>query len=338
MSDLVVDVHSHFFPREFVRLVREDGPPYGASVERRNGVDVLAMPGHAPTSLGPQFIDPEARLFALKPLRITVQVLSLSPPMVYWAPGDLGQRLAQAFNDGIGEICVTYPGRFMGLATLPMQDVRASLAEMERANRDLGMRGIYVGTSVRGHYLHEPQFWPIWELAQELGMLVCTHPQSNLGGAVFDQVHLWNSVGFPVETTVMVARLIYAGVFERWKNLRLALAHAGGTFPLLLGRLDHSYRNRPECRGAIPQPPSAYVKHLFFDTVTHSDLALRFLIDTVGPAHVLVGSDAPYDMADGDPVARVRRLNLPPDQEAAVLGSTAMTLLGIEQRADSTDL
>ncbi len=337
MPAQVIDVHSHFFPREFVRLVRQDGPLHGASVERRDGVDLLAMPGHPPTSLGPQFIDPEARLSTLETLGISLQVLSLSPPMVYWAPADLGQRLARAFNDGIVEICGTYPGRFVGLATLPMQDVRASLAEMERAYRDLGMRGIHVGTSVRGHYLHEPQFWPVWERAQELGMLVCTHPQSTLGAEVLDQYHLWNSVGFPVETAVMVTRLIYAGVFERYKNLRVVLAHAGGVFSLLLGRLDHSYHNRPECRGAIPQPPSAYLKHLFFDTVAHSELALRFLIETVGPACVLLGSDAPYDMADSDPVARVRRLNLPPDQEAAILGSTAMMLLGMEERVDSTD-
>ncbi len=337
MIPTAIDVHSHFFPREFIRLVRQEGTPHGAFVEHRDGVEVLTMPGAPPVSLGPQFIDPQARLFTLETLRITTQALSLSPPMVYWAPSDLGRRLAEAFNEGIAEICRIYPGRFVGLATLPMPDVQASLAEMERAHRHFGMRAVYVGTSVRGRYLDEPQFWPVWELAQELGMLVCTHPQTYLGAGVLDRVHLFNSVGFPVETAVMVTRLIYAGVFERYKNLRLVLAHAGGVFPLLLGRLDHSYQNRPECRTAIPQPPSAYLKHLFFDTVAHSDLVLRFLVETVGPARVLLGSDAPYDMADRDPVGRVTRLGLPPDQEGAVLGFTARKLLGMEARVDLTD-
>ncbi len=332
----VIDVHSHFFPREFVRLVREKGPPHGASVDRRDGLEALRLPGPPPIALGPQFIDPEARLVNTEAMGIAVQLLSLSPPMVYWAPRDLGVALAQSFNDGIAEICHTYPGRFVGIATLPMQDVEAALVEMERASRELGMRGMYVGTSVRGHYLDEPQFWPLWERAHQLGIPVFTHPQTNLGAGVLDRFHLFNGVGFPLETGAMVARLIYSGVFEKYENLRIVLAHAGGIFPALLGRLDHAYHHRAECREAIPHPPSAYLGHLFFDTVAHSDQALRFLFATVGSSRVLLGSDAPYDMADGDPVARIRRLGLPADQESAILGSTAMGLLGMEARAVST--
>ncbi|MDR7544504.1 MAG: amidohydrolase family protein [Armatimonadota bacterium] len=326
---LVVDVHSHFFPREFLRAVRDHGPPYHASVERQGAVDVLTMPGHPPVPLDPQFVDVEARLERLETMGITVQVLSLSPPMVYWAPPRVGADLARAFNDGIAEISRSYPERFVGAATLPLQDVRAAVAEAERAVRDLGMRGLYVGTSVNGQYLDEPQFRPIWELATALDVPVFTHPQTHVGADVLGRFHLFNSIGFPVETATMAARLIYSGLFEAHPNLRVVLAHGGGVFPLLLGRLDHAHRQRAECRRTIPRPPSAYVRHFYYDTVTHGDQVLRFLVETVGASRVVLGSDAPYDMAEADPVGRVRRLGGDDAVTEAILGATAGHLLGM---------
>lgn len=326
---LVVDVHSHFFPREFVRLIRERGSSCGASVDRKGALDVLAMPGHPPVPLAPQFVDVETRLRSLKAMGIARQVLSLSPPMVYWAPSPLGADLARVFNDGIAEICSVYPEHFLGAATLPLQDVRASLAETERAARDLGMRAIYVGTSVNGFYLDELQFRPLWERVHDLRLPVFTHPQTHLGADVLDRFHLFNSIGFPVETATAAARLIYSGLFEMYPDLRVVLAHGGGVLPLLLGRLDHAHRNRGECRAAIPELPSAYVRHFFFDTVTHSDLALRLLVEAVGPSRIVLGSDAPYDMAEADPVGRVARLALADPAGAAILGTTAGELFDI---------
>lgn len=328
-DELVVDVHSHFFPREFLSRIREQGPPHGASVDRDGTLDVLVMPGHPPVPLDLLFVNVEARLARLETMGITMQVLSLSPPMVYWAPPQVGSDLARAFNDGIAEICRAHPGQFVGAATLPLQDMRASLAEAERAVRDLGMRGFYIGTSVGGVYLDDPKFRPIWELANDLRITVFTHPQTNLGADVLGRFHLFNSIGFPVETATMAARLIYSGLFETCPNLRVVLAHGGGVLPLLLGRLDHAHRNLAQCREAIPQPPSAYLRHFFFDTIAHSDLALRFLVDSVGASRIVLGSDAPYDMAEADPVGRVRRLALDGPAPAAILGATARQLLDI---------
>jgi len=328
-NGLVVDVHSHFFPREFLRAIRDRGSPYHASVERQGAVNVLTMPGHPPVHLDPQFVDVEARLTKLRAMGIAVQVLSLSPPMVYWAPPRVGVDLARAFNDGIAEICHAHPERFVGAATLPLQDVRAAVAEAERAVRDLGMRGLYVGTSVNGQYLDEPQFRPIWELAAVLDVPVFTHPQTYVGADVLGRFHLFNSIGFPVETAAMAARLIYSGLFERYPDLRVVLAHGGGVFPLLLARLDHAHRQRAECRETIPQPPSAYAAHFYYDTVTHGDRVLQFLVETVGASRVVLGSDAPYDMAESDPVGRVRRVGQDEAAVRAILGATAGHLLGM---------
>ncbi len=328
-SPIVIDVHSHFFPEEFLTVVEREGPPHGAGVDRRGKMAFLVMPGHPPSPLAAEFIDSEARVARLDAAGIGVQAVSLSPPMVYWAPTDLGIRLARAYNDGIAALCRRYMGRFIGLATLPLQDVSAAKAEMIRAAGALGMRGVYVATSVRGQYLDEPAFRPLWESAHRLGLPVFTHPHTHLGVQELANFHLFNTIGFPTETAVLVGRLIYSGLLDDYPEVRVVLAHAGGTVPFLLGRLDHAYHSRQDLQRALSKPPSAYLKHLVFDTITHSDRALQFLIDAVGAERVVVGSDAPYDMADEDPVGRVKRLTLPGEAEAAILGLTAARLLNV---------
>lgn len=321
-----VDVHSHFFPAPFLQVIRSRGGTAGASVERRDGLEWLKMPGHPPAPLAPPFINVAARQARLRELGIASQAISLSPPMVHWAPLELGIDLARAFNDGVYDLQASFPDQFVGLATLPLQDVHVALREMERA-LDLGLRGIYISTAVGGHYLDAPQFAPVWETAAAEHIPVFIHPEHHLGREVLDRWHLFNTVGFPVETAVLATRLIFSGVLDRHPALRIVLAHGGGVLPILAGRLDHAYRQRAEVRDAIAAPPSAYIKRFYFDTVTHHDAALRYLVDLVGVQQVVLGTDTPYDMADPDPLARIRRLGLPPDAAAALVGGSARRLL-----------
>lgn len=326
-APLVVDVHSHFFPRAFVDLVRSRGHRHGAGVTTWDDAEWLTMPGHPPIPLDPQFVDVDSRRAAVDKLGIGIQVLSLSPPMVYWAPPELGRALAETFNDGIAEICRVHHGTFVGLSTLPLQDPALAVREAERAVGELGLRGLYVASSVQGLYLDDARFTPFWEFAQFQRVPVFTHPQHHLGAEELGRFHLANTIGFPTETAVLAARLIYAGTLDRYPDVPVVLAHGGGVLPLLLGRLDHAHDRRPECREAAAQPPSAYARRFFYDTVTHSARVLGFLVDTVGVSRVVLGSDAPYDMAQTNPVGLVRRLGLSPQATRAVLGETAAKLL-----------
>ncbi|MCL6498573.1 MAG: amidohydrolase [Firmicutes bacterium] len=325
-----IDVHSHFFPKSFLDLVEREGSPYGAGIQRDGSTPLLFLPGHPPVPLFPEFVDLPARIAYLDARGITLQALSLSPPMVYWAPPRLGLELARAFNDGIAEVCRSQPRRFVGLATLPLQDVEAALRETERAVRELGMRGIYLATSVNGRYLDDPGFEPVWQLAAELEIPVFVHPTTYIGEEVLARFHLFNTIGFPTETAALVGRLIYSGLLDRQPRVRVVLAHGGGVFPFLLGRLDHAHRSRRELQDAIPRPPSGYLDHFYFDTVVHGEGALAYVVRTVGVQRMILGSDAPYDMADDDPVGRVRRLGLGEEQERAVLEGTARRLLGLD--------
>jgi len=322
----VVDVHSHFMPERFLQALMRDGAAHGTRVEERDGERIWWSSPHQAARIGPIFYDVPSRLEALDRWRIRLQALSLSPPMLYWAPPALGRDLARTFNEEVEAVCRADPDRFIPLATLPLQDVAAALAETERAAR-AGCRGVYVGTNVNGRYLDAPEFVPLLELCDRLALPVFIHPLNNAGEDRMTKWHLGNSVGNPGETALAAARLIMSGTLERLPRLRFVLAHGGGSLPFIAARMDHAYAVRPECRDAIPHRPSTYLPRMYYDTITHGDEALRFLIEAVGVDRVVLGSDYPYDMADAAPVRRVSRLKLAAADEAAIDGENARRLL-----------
>ena len=330
--DVVVDVHSHVFPTPFLQALKREGSAHGVRVEARDGEWLIWNSPHQSARIGPVFYDVPARLGALDRWGISLQALSLSPPMLYWAPPALGRDLAQIFNDEIAAICRAHPLGFVPLATLPLQDVDAAVTEAERAAR-AGCRGVYVGTNVRGRYLDAPEFAPLFELCERLGLPVFTHPLNNAGEDRMAQWHLGNSVGNPGETALAAARLIMAGTLDRFPRLRVVLAHGGGSLPFIAARLDHAYAVRREARTAIPRRPSAYLKRFYFDTITHGDTALGFLIRSAGPARVMLGTDHPYDMADAFPGRRLRHLGLSTDADRAICSRNARRLLGLSMGA-----
>ena len=328
-GSMIVDVHSHFFPDRFLKTLTRDGAAYGVHVEERaSGRIVWRSPGRA-SPIGPVFYDVDARLEAMEQWGIGLQALSLSPPMLYWAPAALGRELAAVFNEELAAIARAHPHRFVAIATLPLQDVDAAVAETARAAR-AGCRGISIGTNVNGRYLDDAEFTPLWEAAVRLHLPVFTHPLNNAGEERMTGWHLPNSVGNPGETALCGARLIMSGVLDRFPDLELVLAHGGGTLPFLAGRLDHAYKVRPEAQTAIPAAPSTYLRRLHFDTLTFNDEALRFLIGAVGPERVVLGTDYAYDMADPDMVRRVRALLLDPRDTEAICSGNGMRLLGRE--------
>ncbi|HLY23646.1 MAG TPA: amidohydrolase family protein [bacterium] len=326
---MIVDVHSHVFPERFLAALDRVGARHGVKVETRGGERIVWSSPRQRSAIGPVFWDVAERLAALDRWGIAVQALSLSPPMLYWAPPDVGRELAAVFNDEIAAISRAHPGRFLAFATLPLQDLAAAVAEAERAAR-AGCRALYVGTNVNGRYLDDPSFEPLWECAVRRRLPVFTHPLNNAGEERMGEWHLGNSVGNPNETALAAARLIMAGVLDRHPDLEIVLAHGAGSLPFLLGRLDHTYAVRPEVQGALRRPPSAYLKRFHADTITHGDRALAFLIEAAGPDRVLLGTDLPYDMADPDPAGRLRRLALAPADAAAIEAGNAARLLGLE--------
>ncbi len=324
-----IDVHAHFYPERFLAAVEAWGAPFGARVDRSDPRGpVLVAPGTPTRPLEPRFFDLPARLRSMDRQGVEVQALSLTIPMVYWADGDAGHRLARAFNDAASEAHTAHPDRFVGCATLPMQDPPRAAQELERASGLPGIRAVYLGTNVTGRELSDPAFFPIFERCQALKLPVLLHPITVIGAERLQPFYLHNLLGNPFDTAVAAAHLVFGGVLDRLPQLQVCLPHAGGALPYLAGRLQRGQRVRPEAKKAARRPVTAYLRRFSYDTISHNPRALRYLIDTVGADRVMLGSDFCFDMGYERPVQVVTGLRrFRQADQARILRGNAQRLL-----------
>ncbi len=328
---LGIDIHAHFFPESYLRVIEKEGASAGARIDRTNPAGpAVIIAGFSTPPLTPAYWDVDARLKAMNRTGVAVQALSLTVPMVYFAGAALARRLAQAFNDACAEAHTAHPDRFVGCATLPMQEPTAALAELERAARLPGVRAVYLGTNVNGRELSDPAFAPIFERCQEYELPVLLHPISVVGASRLQPFYLSNLLGNPFDTAVAAAHLVFGGVLDRFPRLQVCLPHAGGAMPYLFGRLQHGQRVRPETRERARRPFSAYLRRFTYDTITHSPEALRYLVDLVGVDRVMLGSDFCFDMGYERPRDIVtKRLRLKAGDQARIIRGNAARLLGL---------
>lgn len=192
-----------------------------------------------------------------------------------------------------------------------------------------GLRGAEIASNINGRYFDDPGFDLFWEAAQALDALIFVHPNQVAGAERMKEYNLANLIGNPTDTSLAFAKLIFGGVLERFPRLKFLLAHAGGFLPYTWGRLDRGYRIQDSAAAKIPMTPGEYVKLLYFDTITHSRMALEYLVANFGAEHVLLGSDYPYDMGDPEPVASLRAATIGPERMAQIAGTNACKLLRI---------
>ncbi len=323
-----VDVHAHFYPENYLKLLGAEGGRFGIRLSRSNHKGPVIEVG--PLRVGPLkpgYTDLDARKRDMDRQRIHIHALSLSVPMVYWADAELGPRLARAVNDAMSQAHTAFPDRFVGLATLPMQEPKLALEELDRAARLPGIRGVYLGTNIQGRELSDPAFFPVYQRLEALRLPLLLHPIDVLGAQRLAPYYLGNLLGNPFDSAVAAAHLIFGGVLDRLPRLQVCLPHAGGAFPYLIGRLSRGWKVRSECKH-VKRPPSAYLRRFTYDTISHSSQALRYLIGLVGADRVLLGSDYCFDMGYARPVQVVTGLRgLSRSDQARILGGNAKRLL-----------
>ena len=331
-----IDVHFHIVPILFLEALRRGDLQAAVQAETQHDRDTLTF--HAPPhivlepgiSVRPNQYDERMLLAAMDVRRLDAAAVSPPPELLlYWAPPDVGDRIARTMNDGLAQLARSHPDRFLPLATLPMQDTDLAVRELERAITDLGLRGIVLCTHVSGRDLDDPRYEPVFTAAAQLKVPVFLHPQNTGDINRFRDFHLWNVIGFPLETTITATRLIVSGLFERHSTLAIVLAHGGGYLPYQLGRLDHAYRVQPAAFTGLNKLPSAYLGNIYCDSLTHDRKALRFLIDRVGADHVVLGTDYPFSMQCDAPVNAVEALGLPSSEHSAILSGTLSRLLNL---------
>lgn len=257
-----IDMHAHFIPRDCYDMTDRKGHNYGPTIAKDSpGGETLIDGG---LSLGPVtalMSDPETRLHEMDRMRMDMQVVCMSPLSIdYSIDSEDAISFCQRQNNGIAELVTAYPDRFLGMATVPMQDMSKAVPELERAVQKLGLKGVEILSNVNGKDLDEPEFLPFYRKAQELDTLIYVHPHKVLGSA--DRMRkYWLAAlfGNPVDTSLAIASIIFGGVLEKFPRLRFLFSHAGGCVPYVIGRWDHGYRASEICR-TIPKPPSEYFK------------------------------------------------------------------------------
>jgi aminocarboxymuconate-semialdehyde decarboxylase len=319
-----IDIHAHYYPQAYLDVLAVEGKRYGFDYEKRSDGFVIG-----PVHYAEKFTALDQRLAEMDEIGVGMHALSLTAPMVYFAEPEAQERMARGWNDGASAAHRAHPDRFVALATLPMGDPDRALAELERAAKLPGVRGIYLGTNIAGRDLDDPRFTPVFAGIEALGLPVFLHPLNTVGGdRVAKTYYLWNLIGNPLDTAIAAAHLIFGGVLDRFPKLDIVLPHSGGVMPILMGRWDHGVKLRPELKH-MTQPPSAYLRRFTYDTICHSDAIMKFVIAQVGIERIMLGSDYCFDMGYERPVDIVDRLGLEAAQHEQVLRGTAARLLKV---------
>ncbi|MFF4255245.1 amidohydrolase family protein [Streptomyces sp. NPDC001663] len=328
MSTPVVDFHGHLaVPAADALVAGTPGLAAELAAEQRaHSPASLAVNQAQLQRLAGKLTDIDQRLADLDGMGVDIQVVGPMPMHHYWAEPDLAVRLARTVNQAVAAHCAQAPERLYGLGTVPLQHPDLAVALLDKAVTEYGLYGISVSTTVDGHELADPRHDELWQKAEELGAVVFVHPWGCSLGERLATNYLGNTVGQPVETTVALSHLIFTGVLDRYPRLKLVAAHGGGYLPTYIGRSDHAWRVREDARDCA-EPPSSYLRRMWFDALVYTPRALRHLVEEVGADRVVLGTDHPFDMGVDDPLARLDAAGLAPADRAAVAGGNALDLL-----------
>jgi aminocarboxymuconate-semialdehyde decarboxylase len=310
---VIIDVHSHFIPMALLK-----NPAFELSLDEKSPRNrKIQAWGMTLDALREELFDVEKQLRMMAAEGIGQKVLSLPPFLLaYEKETSFASRWCRESNNALADICAAYPEQFRALGIVPLQDPGAAIEEMKRCLRDLKFPGIEIGTQVRGQDLDQKSLVEFFAEADRLGCRILIHPNNVSFGDRLSKFYLRNLVGNAMETTICASRLLLGGFFQCHSQMHICLSHGGGALSLLVGRLRHGSRVRPEIRlheGALQLPHNMY-----FDVVVHDGKALRYLIDQCGLKSVVLGTDSPFDMGLPEPVRFVRE-SVGPAEQAAIL-------------------
>lgn len=326
----VIDCHAHVIPPRLVEALLREGARYGVEVTGPSAAPKIRLEGSNWTKPLPLPLTRLAeRIQTMDAQGVDMQVLSSWIDFSgYTMPAHLGERFSALQNETIAELVAGNPDRYAGALTLPLQDPGLAAAMLRRGLEDYGFRSVQVATYFGGEtFLDDPRLDPFWEVAEGLGVLVMFHPYEEKHPAGLADYFLHNCIGYPLQTAIAIARILFGGVFTRFPNLQVKFPHAGGALPYQFARIERAAEVRPEAKAkGFAGDPLAILKTCWFDTVTNNPPTVRFLADMVGAERLMMGSDYPFDMAERDPVGTVNAAVEPAHREA-VLGGTAQRLL-----------
>lgn len=278
--------------------------------------------------------DPQTRMHECDGDHVDVQVLSTVPVMFsYWAKPEHALDLSMLLNDHIAGIVAEYPQRFAGLGTLPMQSPELAIKELERCVKELGLRGVQIGSHINDWNLDEPALFAIYEAAQDLDAAIFVHPWDMMAKEKMPRYWLPWLVGMPAETSLAICSIMFGGVLDRFPKLRFCFAHGGGSFPATIGRIEHGFHVRPDLvQVNTKTEPRDYLHRLYFDSLVHDPAVLRYMLEVFTANRIMLGSDYPFPLGEHHPGELIESMQeLTPEIRERLLSGTALEFLGLER-------
>ena len=297
-----IDTHNHVIPQSIIDAMRKEPERYATRIEGEHGSYVFVR-GKTRFDLVPEFYDADAKLESMDRKGVDIAYISPGPQTFFYGLGvDEAAQAARLVNDGVARMAQAHPARLRGMATLPMQHPDAAIAELERVVREYGFKAVETGTAIGTEELADAKFRPVLRRLQELKLVVFAHPNTQGSGGRLDCWYLTNLIGNPLDTTIMVGKLMFSGALDELKELKMLLAHGGGFVPYQIGRFEHGHAVRADTSADTLSKPFDMFKNFYFDALTHDPRATRHLLQMVGSGRVVLGTDSPFDMGEERPV------------------------------------
>lgn len=325
-----IDIHTHIMPDKMPNWTQKFGYGEFIHLEHRNCQACMMKGDKLFRVVEDNCFKEDLRRTEMDATGVTVQVLSTIPVLFnYWANPADGHETSRFFNDHIATTVSQQPERFIGVGTVPLQDIDLSIREMERCVKELGMPGLEIGSNINGKNLSDPSFFPFYEAAEKLNCALFIHPWEMMGEDQMQRYWLPWLVGMPAETSRAICSMIFGGVFTRFPKLRVAFAHGGGSFPFTIGRIEHGFNVRPDLV-AIDNNinPRDYIGKFWVDSLVHDPKAMDYLIDVMGDDHICLGSDYPFPLGEHHPGQLIETQSYSPAVKEKLLFKNALKWLG----------
>jgi aminocarboxymuconate-semialdehyde decarboxylase len=309
---LKIDMHSHIIPKNLPDWEKKYGYEGFIRLEHHK-------PSWANMMQGDNFFreinhncwDPEIRMNEYEKYATQVQVVCTIPVLfAYFSKPKDGLEVARFLNDDLANLVNKYPKKYIGLGSLPMQDPELAVQELFRI-KELGLKGVQIGSNVQDKNLNEPDFFPVWEACEKLGLAVLVHPWNMMGKKKMSKYWLPWLVGMPAETSRAMCSMIFGGIFDKFPDLRVNFCHASGSFLSTIGRIEHGFNSRPDLVACDNlKNPREYCGHFWVDCITHDQDMLHYVLKMQGSKRVTLGSDYPFPLGDLEIGEFINQMNL----------------------------
>jgi aminocarboxymuconate-semialdehyde decarboxylase len=305
-------------PDEFLHFVEAEDA-FAIKIKRRETDHIILSFGASDLQLSSTFFSMDQQETRLTDEGIDRTILSLATPFInYHIDGNIAARGARIFNDGLASAIALNSAKFGGWGYLPMQNPEAAGQELRRCVEEHGFVGGHIASNIRGVYLDNEQFEPVFRAAASLGVPLFVHPADPLGKERMTDFELTIVAGYLFDSTVNILRLICSGFFDRWPTLKLVFAHTGAFSTILRARMQREVDTNPRLGRTLNKPIGDYLKHIYADTVCFEPEILRYAASVIPVENLLLGSDAPFPLGEPDPVNFVRKA-LPAAQAQSIL-------------------